>query len=271
MKTKLTLVALSLIASSAFAQVASTKHNLSSTGTGSNTTATTTQICVFCHTPHGADTSAPVPLWNRTVPTTTYATYAAVNSNTMESEVLAVGSVSLACLSCHDGTQSMDSVLNAPGRGGIDTTATTFAGGGKTLSTSYANLVKGADTGVSNDHPIGVMYCGGGLTGTGTSVTGTCNDTGFVGGNAVGGGISTKTGGNGEQMFWLDTSSGTTNKRDKTDLVFFTRTFSGGVKAPSVECATCHDPHVAEKSGDGVMFMRVAVSGSTICLTCHDK
>jgi len=51
----------------ASAQVALTKHNLGSAGPGPNTFSGTAAVCVFCHTPHGADTSAEVPLWNKTL------------------------------------------------------------------------------------------------------------------------------------------------------------------------------------------------------------
>jgi hypothetical protein len=45
------------------ASIANTKHNFSgSTGGGPNTTAGTNEICIFCHTPHGGDNTAPVPL-----------------------------------------------------------------------------------------------------------------------------------------------------------------------------------------------------------------
>lgn len=48
----------------AAAQIATTKHNLGTSpgGTGVNKFSGTAEICVFCHTPHGADTSAAVPL-----------------------------------------------------------------------------------------------------------------------------------------------------------------------------------------------------------------
>ena len=53
----------------ASAQVAVTKHNLGSTGLVTvpigNTYDGTTEVCVFCHTPHGADSSTAVPLWNK--------------------------------------------------------------------------------------------------------------------------------------------------------------------------------------------------------------
>ena len=42
------------------ADITVTPHNLSSAGAGQ-----TSEICVFCHTPHGADTTAPAPLWNK--------------------------------------------------------------------------------------------------------------------------------------------------------------------------------------------------------------
>ena len=47
--------------------IASTKHNLGSGPglAGRNQTSDTAEICVFCHTPHGADTAAPAPLWNK--------------------------------------------------------------------------------------------------------------------------------------------------------------------------------------------------------------
>ena len=49
------------------AGIADTKHNLGSgPGPGGrNQVSDTAEICVFCHTPHGADTSAPAPLWNK--------------------------------------------------------------------------------------------------------------------------------------------------------------------------------------------------------------
>ena len=58
-----------VISQPAQAQIAGTKHNLGTSpggATGANKCSGTAEICVFCHTPHGADTSAAVPLWNRT-------------------------------------------------------------------------------------------------------------------------------------------------------------------------------------------------------------
>lgn len=115
-------LALAMISGAVFAAatgIAATKHNLSSSGTGPNHTTGTDQICVFCHTPHGSDTSAAVPLWNKNLPAgNSYTVYNSVSSSatsTIDGTIAAnVGSVSLACLSCHDGTQAMDNALNRP-------------------------------------------------------------------------------------------------------------------------------------------------------------
>ena len=268
----------------AAAQIANTKHNLS-TGqtTGNRTTgaAATDQICVFCHTPHGASTNTAVaaPLWNKAVSASgTYKTYnstgnatggaSATATSTIDGEILAVGSVSLACLSCHDGTQAMDNMINAPGSG---STAITPAWAGANVDNSTGKLTGafsnlGGD--LNNDHPIGIQYCGGGLSGGATTAiiqaAGNCNDADFVqGANVKNAAI------NGQQVFWVE-RDGTPTKRGKADIILYTRTFAAGA-GPSVECGSCHDPHVEQKSSDQVHFMRVTTAGSQICLACHVK
>ena len=89
--------ALMLLSSVANAQVAGSAHDLS-TDVGSQTN----EVCVYCHTPHGADVSAVVPLWNKTLPVSTYQRYSDLNTSTLDGAEAAVGSVSLAFLSCHD-------------------------------------------------------------------------------------------------------------------------------------------------------------------------
>ena len=51
--------------SNALADIATTKHNLSVSGPGDVKASVETQICIFCHTPHGASPAA--PLRERTV------------------------------------------------------------------------------------------------------------------------------------------------------------------------------------------------------------
>lgn len=93
--------------------IARSRHNLSSTGPVITTDATT-EICVFCHTPHKASPSA--PLWNKAVQSTSYTAYGTTTAGTV---VGAPGGSSLACLSCHDGVNTFDTLANTPGAGGI--------------------------------------------------------------------------------------------------------------------------------------------------------
>jgi mono/diheme cytochrome c family protein len=72
-------------------------------------------ICVYCHTPHGGNTQINAPLWNRTVNGTAYSLYD--KPTTLMRPISQPGPSSLTCLSCHDGTISIDSVLNMPGSG----------------------------------------------------------------------------------------------------------------------------------------------------------
>jgi len=270
-KQALALGALALLSGSAAAGISATKHNLTAGGPGENkvSAADSDQICVFCHTPHGANTAAPAPLWNKALPATTYTTYASMNSSSVDGEILAVGSVSLACLSCHDGTQAMDNMFNAPGSGaGVGTGAAgvsqgyTWSGTRQTAGKLTGIAALGAD--LSNDHPIGIEYCGGGITGATETVSGTCADGDFVSAT-----LKTKEV-NGQQVFWIDRGL-SANVRDKEDIILYTRDFAGAAGTPSVECASCHDPHVEAKGSDGINFMRVTTAGSQICLACHTK
>ena len=189
------VISLSIFASTdVLAAVSNTKHNLGSGGTGPNTYSGTAEICVFCHTPHGGDTTAAVPLWNRTLALpSTYTTYASLGSTSMEGAEAPVGSVSIACLSCHDGTQAMDSVLNQPGSGAV---VTGFAAGvwtGADRPQGIADLAQD----LSNDHPIGVQYGGGGITVS--APTAATNDTDFK--------AATNQILNGTTVWWVDTEA----------------------------------------------------------------
>lgn len=247
------------------AGVVDTKHNLSSTGTGPNSIDTTGSVCVFCHTPHGADTSASVPLWNRVLSAPgTFTTYDSLGTTSLDGEVAAVGSVSIACLSCHDGTQAMNVMINAPGSDGYNPAGATFAGTwtgpaatatpAGSLNYSTASIVNiGAD--LTNDHPIGIQYGGGGLTSA--LPAGTTNDADFVAPNyAIIGG---------QTVWWLDTAGGTTS-REKADLQLYTRNDLGSSE-PFVECASCHNPHTS----DNPTFLRIDNTASAVCLACHIK
>jgi predicted CXXCH cytochrome family protein len=246
----------------ASAAVALTKHNLGSAGPGPNTFSGTTEVCVFCHTPHGADVTAEVPLWNKTLAApASYTTYDTLGTTSLDGATAPVGSVSIACLSCHDGTQAMDAVLNAPGSG-LAGDATWQAGTwtGDPNPQGVANLGQN----LTDDHPIGIQYGGGGIT-TGTPAAAT-NDDDFV---QAGAGLG-NTQANGRTVWWVDTEGTPNGTREKTDMQLYTRSVAAidaGADQPFVECASCHDPHSDTPS----LFLRVSNDGSAVCLACHVK
>ena len=226
---------------------------------------TTDEICVFCHTPHGAQNMAVVnaPLWNRLAGTATYILY---KTGTMQGTTsLSNGNMSLACLSCHDGTQAMDSMINKPGSSGFKTSGSRIGGnwysgtdlavpGSGGLGDGFIDTVPSVGThdnevllgtDLSNDHPIGMAYCGGGQATTGS--LGGCADQDFN---------PQMSGANGS--FWVGTSS--TQKENM-------RTYGTSPATATVECGSCHDPH----SSVNRTFLRTSNSGSGLCLTCHAK
>jgi predicted CXXCH cytochrome family protein len=281
------LAAALMVSGSALAAsgITTTKHNLSATGgTGStNKFSGTEQICVFCHTPHAsdADNSHP-PLWNRTMPASnTFTTYDSLGTTTLQGKVLGVGSISLACLSCHDGSQAMNVGLkNDPGSGASNATfqAGTWSGSNGTGKPVGPALL---GTNLKDDHPVGVEYCGGGITANATTgvLSGSCNNTEFIGATSTttgDGRTAQLTGGkiNNVAAVWVDVD-GTAGSRGKGDIRLYIRDFTGvsgtSASTPSVECGSCHDPHLESTGTNNVAFMRVTPDGSKICLSCHVK
>lgn len=273
------LIAGSAAAAPLAGSIVNTRHNLGSTGSGLNTAAAadTGEICIFCHTPHGGSTEVggvkvAVPLWNKQLTNSAnFSTYDMLGTSTLDAAVGDVGSVSLACLTCHDGTQAIDNIINAPGSGGFDT-----SGGGATglnwtwNSTDNSLDANGAFTGgvaagniwqigtdLTNDHPVSMQYGGGGYSlsnptggGFGTITT---RDQDFK--------PATRIGTSGARWYVDNTVMGaattesTTGAFDKWDFKLYTRDTTSGMRTslngaqfagepePFVECGSCHDPH----------------------------
>jgi predicted CXXCH cytochrome family protein len=313
MKTSITSIAklaggLTLMAASSFASasVVNTAHNLGTnaqSNTGGARFSGTTEICIFCHTPHGGDQSVAAPIWNRTVSSTgVYTRFSAMNRITFDADEAPIGSVSIACLSCHDGTQARDAVINSPGSNSIGS-ANELGGGtwmdGTNTATAFLSSLNASDNGVMgdmiylgtdlrNDHPISMQYGGGGISTTATN--GATRDIDFAQAGTVTGGfgmtatshattsLNAITGvGTGAVVYlasaggpkWYVDTGGTGYQG--SDFPLYTRTdgpASPGVAQPFVECATCHDPHSSNST-----FLRLpnGNKASQVCLTCHAK
>ncbi len=229
-------------AGQAAAQISGTEHDLSATAAD---TANNGEICVYCHTPHGSNTGVDAPLWNKPAVGTTYTSY---SSTTIDGTISSVGSVSIACLTCHDGTQALDAVVNAPGMGLGDGS---LGLGTVTMEAGIALL----GTDLSNDHPIGVQY-GGWDGGSGVVDPDFENLAGKLETDNI----------NGTNVWWVDTEATGNATRDKTDMILYTRNGE-----PNVECASCHDPHAETETATEVNFLRISNIGSALCLACHVK
>jgi predicted CXXCH cytochrome family protein len=253
------LVAAAVVVLASTVQAASildTKHNLSSSQADASAikTTNTAEVCVFCHTPHGADSGVAAPIWNRAQ---TIATFQPYTSPTLDSTVGQPNGTSLACLSCHDGTVAFDALRNLPGSGGYDPAAPsagwTFvnAGPGNKMPTGrITNLGDGAgQPDLRNDHPISMRY-----SLAKSPSAGSADETlGFY--------PLQNNGPNGRNYVNKNTAT-----FDVNALPLATATI-GGTDKDYVQCTSCHDPHRA----DTPTFLRKANSSSALCLTCHKK
>ena len=117
-------------------------HDLSAGSLGAIRSTTEDQICIFCHTPHNA---SPVgALWNRNLSPQAYAVY---TSRALDAKPGQPTGSSKLCLSCHDGTIALGSVLSqgAP---------IPMAGGVTTMPLGAGNL----GTDLRDDHPISFIF-----------------------------------------------------------------------------------------------------------------
>jgi predicted CXXCH cytochrome family protein len=132
---KLLALAIALFATSTFASVANTSHDL--TGT------TATGVCMFCHMPHHANTAVTAaPIWSRTVKTSSNYTLKTASGYNLDTT-----QYSLLCLSCHDGTIATGALWNG-----------TVLNSSAQAVTSTANTGSNVGTVLNDDHPVGVIY-----------------------------------------------------------------------------------------------------------------
>ena len=263
--------------------IANTRHNLTQrqpNGGGPNGSIMDSfrnnygEVCVYCHTPHGADANIKLPLWNRTTLATPYKTYNQLNTSTLTQQVSQPGANSLSCLSCHDGQTAMDSIINMPGSGRY------LASQATSTNNTFLNTWPGSETGNVQHQGLSggeCLVCHGGALPTvpdfrmaviGTDLT---NDhpvgITFPTKNGAGTDFKTPGGTQGTTRYFDSNSNGTMDSGD-------VRLYDNAGLA-KVECASCHDPHGVPSGGPGSTFnptfMRVNNTGSAVCLTCHAK
>ncbi len=163
------LITLMLPCSSAYAamSIVNSKHDLSLTSTGATIKSTslgTTEVCVFCHTPHSAADIANTPLWNKDIftnPDPSYTVYtsdilAALSYQSAEQPLRTGKAIHIRntrlCLSCHDGTIALGTLKNLPYGLYGDVPMT---GGVTTMPTTAAGYI-GVE--LQDDHPVAIPY-----------------------------------------------------------------------------------------------------------------
>ncbi|MCC6502717.1 MAG: hypothetical protein IT362_06250 [Deltaproteobacteria bacterium] len=223
----------------------------------------TTEICVFCHTPHHTNTANNLkPLWNRggQAPTAFTAYGTTLGGTTVANTD--IGSTTLACLSCHDGVTTFDNLVNAPGKSGVtaggadrgwafampvanefippNTAYHKFNTAPFTCNLCHVNeqitrLTIGTD--LSNDHPVSISYISGkaGLRTTDT-VIGSIDLTSDLAASAA-----TAFNSNLAQNRWA-----------VKGFISDTATIADILRDGKVECSSCHDPHFRNQSWDEV-------------------
>ena len=207
------------------------------------------ETCVYCHTPHNSSSYA--PLWNRQLPEEReYRMYSSPNFDSKPGR--APDGISLACLSCHDGSVAVDSVLNPPrfhdiSEAGVKHRMTLEGEPGSDACSKCHNRTEGAYGGVSGAHDATIRYFTKDLR----------DDHAF---SMVFPSIDRDPQFN--QPTILKTDGG--------------RMFPNGVQTfegDKVQCASCHDIHSPdEKNLEGRdPFLRTSNRGSALCLTCHQK
>jgi len=229
------------------AGIADTKHNLSSGSTQTiHATNGTAEICVFCHTPHGADTAVAAPLWNRAQTTATFSVY---SSSSLDATPTQPTGTSLACLSCHDGTVAFDAIRNQPGSGGYDPAAPSagWAFTGAATGNKMPDGITLLGTDLRNDHPISMVFADARSPSSGSA----SQTAGFR---------TVTTTGNKKCV-----GNGIADCDDPAALPLSSATIGGS--ADYVQCTSCHDPH----RSDTPTFLRKSNAGSALCLTCHVK
>jgi hypothetical protein len=221
------------------------------------------EACIYCHTPHNGSTIA--PMWNRQMPAggpggggngpAEYQVYTSVHLDSKaQPNALSNGpdGISLACLSCHDGTVAIDAVVNKPkfhdwsdsgthyrldaeGSIGSDTCGkchnrTSGAYGG--IGGAHDATIRYLTRDLRDDHPISMPF------------PTYAQDPGF------------------NQPMLVKSDGG--------------REFPNGVQTfegDKVQCASCHDPHNPDESNTEGRdpFLRGSNRNSALCLTCHQK
>lgn len=239
LKGGVALMALSLVVTSAFAGIASTKHNLSTTGPGAVKATSEERICVFCHTPHHAITDSAgvsVPLWNHSLSSASYQLFSSSTLLSPTSPDIQPDGSSRLCLSCHDGTVAIGSVVNTGTT--LSSLSMQGTGTGGVMPAGTSNV----GTDLSGDHPISIEL-----------------NSSLIAEKAI------QCNNNLVSFKVCRPPAGSPVLLEKTN-----NRYGGSPSGVGVQCGSCHDAHEDPVPGTTV-FLRVGDRNNheQLCSACH--
>lgn len=225
-----------------------TRHNLSNWGKYTVKATTETQVCIFCHAPHNAD-STQAPLWshadttvsNFQIASTTYVRPSNTANIPMDTQP---SRISKKCLSCHDGTVAIGALANGGeikvigASGSVGSNPNNALAGTRDGSGEYVSGDKGyIGTNLSKGHVISFKYDNNVVTYLNGTPKYSPNPNSFV---------------NGTDPSMLD-------------------------KKGYMQCHTCHDPHndwcndAGKRVGNDPLWRKAcdAEGNGSVCAKCH--
>jgi len=239
-------------------------HDLSASSARPVRASTESEICKFCHTPHGA--AATRLLWNHAQSLQTsfnwggqLTTFAGTTlPNTLRP-------ASRTCLGCHDGTIAIGDVRNAgSGSAGVIGVADVATAGhnvtGGRLAAGNVNLV-GAGGSLAGSHPVSIPYAG---------------QTAY---NGINSSVPASQVNNTTGSYWTVTTAGCVNNTGictsasgagaNGSAIQLYDNVPGTRSNIGMECDTCHEPH--NRFGFAWLMRVDALNSDGLCRSCHNK
>lgn len=237
------MLAIAGLTVTANAAITTTKHNLSASSTNytrsqATTAGGTSQICVFCHTPHHALDQRFI--WNHAASSNTTWTWGTGSATgTSAGTVLPTNPANLPsfkCISCHDGSVAIGQVNEVfnESTGVVNSSYSIPMQGDVNAAYQLTNSTYEVGVGgnMNGNHPIGIPYPGQ------SPYNGISSGAGII--------IS---------QF----------QASPTNVELFQDPNGGTGKG--VECGSCHAVH----GSINPMLLRDAITSSQLCLDCHIK
>ncbi len=139
-------IVLSTIFTTSHANISSTPHNLAGISSATNNS----KVCLYCHPPISSEPTQ-TPLWSQTQSDSEFSMYVdAYQANR--------NSLSMLCLSCHDGASSKNSIVDILDEKGSTLKSTNIDTNPVYMKTSRNLTLTGSYGDLNDDHPVSIDY-----------------------------------------------------------------------------------------------------------------